>query len=84
MKNTFPLKEEEKQLMLSYFTHPRSFILLVQDYHKNKPAKKERKYSQKLQREYWLLKNTEYVVMRLDEIDKQKKLMQQKQEGAQN
>lgn len=80
----FPLKEEEKQLMLSYFTHPRSFILLVQDYHKKKPAKKERKYSQKLQREYWLLKNIEYVVMRLDEIDKQKKLQQQKQEGAQN
>lgn len=87
----FPLKEEEKQLMLSYFTHPTAFLRVVKKYHKQ-PAvvrKKERKFSQQLQRQYWQLKNTEYVVSRLNEIERQRKAQaeaqaQAQQEGAQN
>lgn len=81
----FPLKEEERQLMLSYFTHPSGVVKVVQDYHKKQPGKKERKFSHQLQRQYWQLKNTEYVVMRLEEIEKQKQQQQQQQaqqEGA--
>ncbi len=83
----FPLKEEEKHLMLSYFTHPSAIIKVAKKYHKNQPGKKERKYSQQLQRKYWLLKNTEYVVMRLEEIEQQKAqalAQAQQQEGAQD
>ena len=42
----------------------------------------ERKAVKKLQREYWLLKNVEYVVSRIDEIERQKKLQQQQQEES--
>ncbi|WP_318508173.1 spore coat protein YsxE [Bacillus sp. T3] len=87
----FPLKEEEKQLMLSYFTHPTAFLRVVKKYYKQPTAvrKKERKFSQQLQRQYWQLKNTEYVVSRLNEIERQRKAQaeaqaQAQQEGAQN
>jgi spore coat protein YsxE len=79
----FPLKEEERQLMLSYFTHPVSFVKVVKDYHKKETGKKERKFSQQLQRQYWQLKNIEYVVMRLEEIEKQKQQAKQQQEQQQ-
>jgi hypothetical protein len=41
-------------------------------FHTPKDKRNERKSLKKLQRHYWLLKNTEYVVMRLDEMEKQK------------
>ena len=50
----------------------------------------ERKYVQRLQRHYWHLKNTEYVAMRLEEIEQQKQAAiaeakrQAEQEGAQS
>ncbi|MGJ7920533.1 spore coat protein YsxE [Neobacillus sp. LXY-4] len=81
----FPLKQEERHLMLSYFTHPSSLINVVQKYHTRNNRKKERKFSQQLQRQYWLLKNIEYVVSRLVEIQRQQEAAaQQQQEGAQN
>lgn len=83
----FPLREDELNLFLSYFAHPGPFLRTVEDYYKN-PHKHERKAVQRLQRHYWQLKNTEYIVMRIDEIERQKKLEKeaqaQAQEGAQN
>lgn len=81
----FPLREEELSLFLSYFAYPSMLLKTVEDYYKN-PAKHERKYVQRLQRHYWQLKNIEYIVMRIDEIERQKKLEKeaQSQEGAQS
>jgi spore coat protein YsxE len=87
----FPLKEDEKNLMLSYFAHPTSYIRVVQRYHQQTTRKKEHKFSQKLQRQYWQLKNVEYVVSNLEEIERQRKAKEQaaaqaaaQQKGAQN
>lgn len=81
----FPLREEELNLLLSYFAHPGYLLQAVEDYNKS-PNKHERKHVQKLQRHYWQLKNTEYIVMRIDEIERQKKLEKEAQEneGAQS
>lgn len=88
----FPLKEEEMHLLMSYFSHPGPFLRAVQAYHKRQVKKNERNFVQQLQRHYWHLKNTEYVVMRIEEIETQKKQAQEKaqaeaearaQEGAQ-
>lgn len=82
--NYYPLKEGERLLMLSYFAHPVSIMRVVQNYHKQQSGVNERKFSQKLQRQYWQLKNTEYICMRLEEIERQKKQQQEAQEKAQN
>lgn len=81
----FPLREEELNLLLSYFAHPGYLLQSVEDYNKS-TNKHERKHVQKLQRHYWQLKNTEYIVMRIDEIERQKKLEKEAQanEGAQS
>lgn len=79
----FPLKEEELNLLLSYFAHPGLLLQIVEDYYKSS-KKNERKAIQRLQRSYWQLKNTEYIVMRIDEIERQKKLEKEAQEGAQS
>lgn len=81
--NYFPLKDEEKQLMLSYFTHPTALLRVVQKYHKQQTPKKEMKYTKQLQRHYWQLRNIEYVVRRLGEIDRQQKEQAQAQAQAQ-
>lgn len=79
----FPLKEEELSLLLSYFAYPASLIRHVEEYYKSR-VKNERKAVQQLQRHYWLLKNTEYIVMRIDEIERQKKLEAQSEAATQS
>lgn len=79
----FPLKDEEKQLMMSYFTHPTALLRVVQKYHTQQTRKKERKYTQQLQRHYWQLRNIEYVVRTLVEIERQQKEQAQAQAQAQ-
>lgn len=68
----FPLREDEMHLMLSYFAHPGKFIKIVENYYRKRGIN-ELKYVQKLQRQYWLIKNKEYVVMRIMEIEREKK-----------
>lgn len=68
----FPLMEDELHLMLSYFAHPGKFIKLVEKYYRSKEIN-ELKYVQKLQKQYWLIKNKEYIVMRILEIEREKK-----------
>ncbi|MCA1057861.1 spore coat protein YsxE [Rossellomorea aquimaris] len=69
----FTVRNEERLLFMSYLAYPSSVISVVEKYfHTPKDKRNERKSLKKLQRHYWLLKNTEYVVMRLDEMEKQK------------
>ena len=75
----FPLKDEEMHLFLSYLAHPGPAIRTAERFFREGEKRNERKAVQKLQREYWLLKNNEYVVSRIDEIERQSK-----QEEARN
>jgi spore coat protein YsxE len=85
----FPFKEDEMLLFQGYFAHPGSIIRAAEQYHKGEHNRGERKAVQHLQRQFWLLKNTEYVAMRIDEIERQKQEAKaaaeaQQQEGAQS
>lgn len=79
----FPLRDDELNLFLSYFSDPHGFLAVVEEYYKSR-NRDERKYVQKLQRHYWHLKNTEYIVMRIDEIERQKRLEKEAQAEAQS
>nr|WP_263325540.1 spore coat protein YsxE [Neobacillus sp. Marseille-Q6967] len=76
----FPFKADEKLLFYSYLAYPIPIIQEVERYYKKKPPRNELKFVRQLQRRYWHLKNTEYVVMRMTEVDNQQ---QQAKEGAQ-
>ncbi|PLS16879.1 spore coat protein YsxE [Bacillus sp. M6-12] len=73
----FPLKEDEMLLFLSYLAHPGSQISIAKSYFEKKEDKNELKYVTKLLRDYWILKNTEYIVMQVEERERQKKAAQQ-------
>ncbi len=75
----FPFKEEEMQLFLSYIAHPGLAIKTVERFFKEGNNRNELKAVQSLQKNYWNLKNTEYLVSRIDEIERQKK---QQEEAA--
>ncbi|MBN6887884.1 spore coat protein YsxE [Cytobacillus horneckiae] len=85
----FPFRDDEMLLFQSYFANPGPVIRAAEKYHNSKGKKSERKHVQHIQRQFWLLKNTEYVAMRIDEIERQKKQAQAEaaakaeQEGAQ-
>ncbi|RYI31629.1 spore coat protein YsxE [Bacillus infantis] len=74
-----PFKQDEMLLFQSYLAHPGPVLREAETYHKNRGTANERKLVQQFQRQFWLLKNTEYIVMRIDEIERQK---QQAQEAA--
>ena len=59
---------------------------MVEYFFKEGKNRNERKAVQKLLRDYWLLKNTEFIVARIDETERQIKLQAQNeaQNGAQN
>lgn len=83
----FPLKDDEMLLFHSYFAHPGAAIRAAEKYFKNPYRHHERKILQHFQKQYWLLKNTEYILMRMEEIERQKKeakAQSEQQEGAQN
>ncbi|MBT2656837.1 spore coat protein YsxE [Bacillus sp. ISL-18] len=76
----FPYKEDEKLLFNSYLALPVPIMQVVDRYYKKEGRKNEMKFVRKLQEQYWHLKNSEYVVMRMTEIENQRK---QAKEGAQ-
>lgn len=78
----FPFRDDEMQLFMSYLAFPSGIIRVAETYHQRKKDVDERKFVQKLQRQYWLLNNTGYVVTKIDDLEKQKE--QAKQEGAQS
>ncbi|MFJ7860074.1 spore coat protein YsxE [Peribacillus sp. NPDC097206] len=69
----FPLKEEEMLLMQSYLAFPGSALDVVKNYSEGKGLRTELDNVTKLQRQFWLLKNVEYMVMKVEEVEKQKK-----------
>ncbi|MCM3568380.1 spore coat protein YsxE [Neobacillus mesonae] len=83
----FPFREEEKLLFYSYLAYPIPIIQTIEKYYRKQRPKNELKYVRMLQQRYWHLKNTEYVVMRMTEIEKQQQeasnAAQQTEEGAQ-
>ncbi len=68
----FPLREDEKLLFKSYMAYPSAIIRSAQSYHAKERNVFELRAVQKFQKLYWQLKNTEYVVMRVEEIEKQR------------
>ena len=76
----FPYKDDEKLLFNSYLSLPVPIMQVVDSYYKKQGRKNEMKFVRKLQERYWHLKNSEYVVMRITEIENQQK---QAKEGAQ-
>jgi spore coat protein YsxE len=73
----FPYRADEKLLFLSYLAYPIPVIQVAESYFRKQQSKIELKWVRQLQRSYWHLKNSEYVVMRMVEIENQAK------EGAQ-
>lgn len=76
----FPFKQDEKLLFYSYLAYPIPIIQVAETYYRKQQSKNELKFVRQLQRKYWHLKNNEYVVMRMVEMDAQQ---QQAKEGAQ-
>jgi spore coat protein YsxE len=76
----FPFKQDEKLLFLSYLAYPLKMIQTADKYHQ-KPSHKrnELKFVKLLQRNYWHLKNTEYVAMKIAEYGSNQEV---KEEGA--
>ncbi|WP_335869167.1 spore coat protein YsxE [Bacillus sp. 2205SS5-2] len=79
----FPFREEENLLFLSYLAYPSLVIKVVEEYH-HREKKNEAKLIKKLQRQYWGLKNIEYIVMKMEELEQKKKAeaAEANQEGA--
>jgi spore coat protein YsxE len=76
----FPFRDDEKLLFFSYLSNPIPVIQVAERYFRKRNQNKEFKLVQQLQRAYWHLKNCEYVVMRMSEIETREK---QAKEGAQ-
>ncbi|WHY84896.1 spore coat protein YsxE [Neobacillus novalis] len=76
----FPFKEDEKLLFYSYLAYPIPVIQVAESYFRKQRPRNELKFVRKLQQHYWHLKNSEYVVMRMTEIEAQQ---QYAKEGAQ-
>jgi spore coat protein YsxE len=80
----FPLKDDEKLLLHSYLACPTQVIQIVEKYYRKKRPRNEFKLVRQLQQRYFHLKNIEYVVSKMTEIENQRKAAEaQAKEGAQ-
>lgn len=69
----FPFKEEEMLLFQSYLAYPGQMVDMASQYFEKKGNRTESQYVKQLQRKYWQLKNIEYMVMKIESIEKAKK-----------
>lgn len=69
----FPLNDNELLLLQSYLAYPSYALGVVKKYVEHRADKTELEYVREMQRQYWLLKNVEYIVMKIEEIENQKK-----------
>lgn len=67
----FPWFKEEIMLFESYLSHPERCIKIIEDY-VNSTDKNEAKMCGSFQKEYWQLKNIEYVIMKIEEEEARK------------
>jgi spore coat protein YsxE len=80
----FPFKDDEKLLFYSYLAQPTQMIQIVEKYYRKNRPKNELKFVRQLQHRYFHLKNIEYVVSKMNEIENQRKAAEaQAKEGAQ-
>ncbi|MGM9926568.1 MAG: spore coat protein YsxE [Bacillus sp. (in: firmicutes)] len=81
----FPMREEEMTLFTSYLAYPANLLDLLETYNNKKyEMKTEYQYVNLLQRQYWQLKNVEYFVMKIEEIEGQKKAAKKATENQAN
>lgn len=72
------MKEEEMMLFVSYLAYPTQLLQTLETYHEKKyDQQTEYQYIRQLQKNYWQLKNIEYMVMKIEEIESQKKAAEQ-------
>ncbi|WAA10236.1 spore coat protein YsxE [Fervidibacillus albus] len=69
----FPLRKGEESLMKSYLAQPGSIVSTLEQYRSIKANNKEYIYTKTLNRQYWQFKNTEYIVMKLEEKEANEK-----------
>ncbi|MBD3107815.1 spore coat protein YsxE [Bacillus sp. AGMB 02131] len=70
----FPMRDDEMMLFISYLAFPTNVLQAAETYHNEKYERKtEYQYVNQLQKYYWQLKNVEYFVMKIEEIEGQKK-----------
>ncbi|MBA9025753.1 spore coat protein YsxE [Peribacillus huizhouensis] len=79
----FPLKPEEVLLFQSYLAYPESSIAVVKGYVEKKGNRSELQYVRHFQRQYWLVKNIEYMVMKIEENERAKKAAAEAQQQQQ-
>ncbi|MCD7032895.1 spore coat protein YsxE [Metabacillus sp. GX 13764] len=72
----FPYTADESHLFLSYLSYPHSIHSLIGSYSSRRDGS-ELDSNRKLMQEYWKFKNVEYFVMRVNDIETQKKMAQQ-------
>ncbi len=65
----FPFRKDEMLLFLSYLAHPERIFKVVEKYFSAGGDKNEYKFVRQLQKQYWYMKNTEYLVMNLEEME---------------
>ncbi|WP_245602171.1 spore coat protein YsxE [Peribacillus kribbensis] len=78
----FSFRDGEMELFMAYLAHPGYFISALRHFQEKKGTKTELWLLKNLQFHYWQLKNTEYVVMKLEELEQQKKAAAQQQAQA--
>ena len=69
----FPLNDNEMLLLQSYLAYPSYALDVVKKYVEHRSDKTELEYVREMQRQFWVLKNVEYIVMKIEEIENQKK-----------
>jgi spore coat protein YsxE len=76
-QQSFPIQEEEMALFLSYLAQPEMIYRIVYQYVNKSKKMDERRQVSQLQKAYWLMKNIEYFIMRITEIEEKKKVQEE-------
>jgi len=63
----FPWRDNEMMLFTSYLASPEGPVEIVEEFFHRKNEQSEAILCQKLQMQYWLLKNTEFVIMQIEQ-----------------
>lgn len=80
-----PMYDDEMMLFISYLAFPSNILQSAEAYHNEKHERKtEYQHVNQLQKYYWQLKNIEYLVMKIEEIEGQKKAAKAAAEAAKN
>jgi spore coat protein YsxE len=73
----FPIHDGEMALFLSYLAQPEAMYRIVHQYANRSKKIDERRQIVKLQKAYWSMKNIEYFIMRIVEIEEKKKAQEE-------